>query len=55
METDGPYLAPEPYRGNVAHPGMIPLIAEQIAKIKAVSLDSVYEQTRKNTKAMYGI
>merc|ERR1712216_128815 len=36
LETDGPYMAPEPYRGEVAHPGHIPWVAEGVAKARGV-------------------
>jgi len=55
LETDGPYLAPTPHRGAVAHPGFIPRIAEQIAQVKEVSVEEVYTAARENTRNMYGI
>lgn len=55
LETDGPYLAPIPFRGKVATSGMIPKIAEKIAMIKEVDVEKVYEVARMNTKAVYGI
>ncbi|MBF0431778.1 MAG: TatD family hydrolase [Fibrobacteria bacterium] len=55
LETDGPYMAPVPYRGKPCHSGYIPLIAEKISEIKAIPLDQVYDQIRVNTRAMYGI
>jgi len=55
LETDGPFMAPVPFRGQVCHSGHIPFIASKIAEIKNVSLETVYESTRQNTKTMYGI
>lgn len=55
LETDGPFLAPVPHRGKVATSGMIPRIVEEIAKIKSVSVEEVYKQTRINTSKIYGI
>lgn len=55
LETDGPYLAPVPHRGQPAHPGHIPLIAAKIAELKGVSVDSVYTAARENTRKIYGI
>lgn len=55
LETDGPYLAPIPHRGQPAHPGHIPLIAAKIAELKGVSVDAVYAAARENTKKVYGI
>ncbi|MGL1934342.1 MAG: TatD family hydrolase [Fibrobacterales bacterium] len=55
LETDGPYMAPIPFRGKKAHPGMIPHIASMIAEVKNISLESVYTACRENTRVMYGI
>lgn len=55
LETDGPYLAPEPFRGKVAHPGHIPLIAKALAGIKACEADEVLIAARNNTRIIYGI
>lgn len=55
LETDGPFLAPVPYRGKVATSGMIPKIVAEIAKLKSVSEEEVYRQTRINTTNIYGI
>lgn len=55
LETDGPYLAPVPHRGKPAHPGHIPLIAQKIAELKSVSVESVYDAARKSTREVYGI
>ncbi len=55
LETDGPFLAPVPFRGKIAHSGMIPYIAECIAKLKKVPVEQLYEQVRKNTEVVYGI
>ena len=59
LETDGPYMVPtiakQQYGERVCHSGLIPEIAAAIAKIKRVSLEEVYRQTREATKNMYGI
>lgn len=57
LETDAPYLVPSNV-GKImkwSHPGMIPLIAEQVAKIKKMDLDTVLEHALQNTKHIYGI
>lgn len=53
LETDSPYLIPEPYRGNSNEPAYIPLIARKIAEIKGVSLDSVMSATSGNVKMIF--
>lgn len=55
LETDGPYLAPIPYRGKPAHPGHIPYIAMKIAELKGVQVGVVYAAARENTRRIYGI
>ncbi len=37
LETDAPYLTPEPYRGKKNNSSYIPLIAEKVASIKGIS------------------
>lgn len=55
LETDAPYMAPVPYRGQVCHPGMIPRIAEAIASTHGVPVSDVYRSSRENTRSVYGI
>eukprot|EP00743_Colponemidia_sp_Colp-15_P004186 GILK01004516.1.p1 GENE.GILK01004516.1~~GILK01004516.1.p1 ORF type:complete len:331 (+),score=21.51 GILK01004516.1:72-1064(+) len=53
LETDGPFMAPIPYRGSVSHPGYVPLIAAQVGTIKHLSRDDVLRQTMENAKVCY--
>ncbi len=55
LETDSPYLAPEPHRGETNTPANLPLIAEQIAEIWDCEVDKVAEQTSTNTKDLFKI
>jgi TatD DNase family protein len=55
LETDGPYMAPAPRRGEVAHPGHVPYIAAKIAEIKGVSIEEVFVAAREATRRVYGI
>ncbi len=55
LETDCPYLSPEPFRGKRNEPKNLIYIADKIAKIKNVSIEEVVEQTTKNTKRLYDI
>lgn len=55
LETDGPYMAPTPYRGGTAHPGMVHKVAERIAEVKGVDLGLVLRTTRENTRRVYGV
>lgn len=45
LETDSPYLSPEPYRGRENEPARIIHIASKIAQIKNISLEKVLEIT----------
>jgi TatD DNase family protein len=55
IETDGPYMCPEPFRGQTAHPGHVHRIAERIAEWKGVALGLVMNATRASTAAVYCI
>eukprot|EP01100_Stratorugosa_tubuloviscum_P011260 TRINITY_DN4_c0_g1_i5.p1 TRINITY_DN4_c0_g1~~TRINITY_DN4_c0_g1_i5.p1 ORF type:complete len:327 (-),score=149.50 TRINITY_DN4_c0_g1_i5:187-1167(-) len=55
LETDGPFMAPVPFRGQTAHPGHIPIVAQQVALIKNIPIEQVLQQTLQNTKQMYNL
>lgn len=55
LETDCPYMSPEPYRGKVNEPKNIPIIAEKIADIKNIKIDEVEKNTTKNAEKMFKI
>ncbi len=55
LETDCPYLAPEPYRGKRNHSEYLNMVAEKIAEIKNVTKEEVIEVTRNNALKVYGI
>ncbi len=48
VETDAPYLAPVPYRGKTNQPGYVRHVAEEIARLKGISLEQVSMKTTKN-------
>jgi len=48
IETDSPYLAPVPYRGKTNQPAFVKYVAEEIAKIKGISLEEVAQTTTNN-------
>jgi TatD DNase family protein len=48
LETDSPYLTPEPYRGQKNEPHNVIFVAKKIAEIKNVSLEKVLEITTQN-------
>lgn len=53
IETDCPYLAPEPYRGKLCHSGMIALTAEKIAEIRGCTAEEVLKQTYLNAQKLF--
>ncbi len=52
-ETDSPYLTPEPYRRSRNVPSYVIIVARTIAKIKAISQDSVQLSTVQNAKNIF--
>ncbi|HOA80332.1 MAG TPA: TatD family hydrolase [Defluviitaleaceae bacterium] len=55
IETDAPYLSPEPYRGRRNDSTKLKFIAEKIAQIKGLDLDSVASITKENAKKLFEI
>ncbi len=55
LETDSPYLAPEPYRGRPNAPKNIKIVAQYLAKLLNVSLQEVTEKTFDNTLKIYNV
>ncbi len=53
VETDAPFLAPEPYRGKRNEPIYVVEVAKKVAEIKNLSFAQVAEQTFKNTQALF--
>lgn len=52
IETDAPYLPPHPHRGQRNEPAYVRLVAEAIARIKAIPLDEVARTTTHNARAL---
>jgi len=48
VETDSPYLAPVPYRGKPNQPAYVLHVAEEIARLRDISLDEVMQATTDN-------
>ena len=55
IETDSPYLAPVPFRGKRNEPAYVRFIAEQIARLKSITLDSVMNVTSSNFFSLFNI
>ena len=48
IETDSPYLAPVPFRGKQNEPALVKHVAEEIAKIRADSVENIAQETSRN-------
>ncbi|HXE40548.1 MAG TPA: TatD family hydrolase, partial [Azonexus sp.] len=48
VETDSPYLAPVPYRGKPNQPAYVRYVAEEIARLRAIELDTLVTATTDN-------
>ena len=48
IETDSPYLAPIPYRGNTNEPAWVSKVGEYIAQLKGVSVEHLADRTSNN-------
>lgn len=55
LETDCPYLAPEPHRGKRNDSSFIPFIAQRIGEILGISAQAVLDVTNKNARALYNL
>ncbi|MGN1165644.1 MAG: TatD family hydrolase [Lachnospiraceae bacterium] len=53
LETDCPYLAPEPYRGKRNNSSYIKHVAEEVARLKHVTCEEVLRQTEENARKLY--
>ena len=55
VETDSPYLTPEPFRGKKNDPSKVEYTARKVAEIKGLSLEEVAAKTKENAMRFYGI
>jgi TatD DNase family protein len=53
IETDSPYLSPDPFRGKSNEPANVKIVAENVALIKEVSFEEVCNLTTKNFKNFF--
>jgi len=53
LETDGPFLAPEPRRGKRNEPALILFTAKRVAELKGMDLDSVARTTTRNAEKLF--
>jgi TatD DNase family protein len=55
IETDSPYLSPEPLRGKRNHSGNLRYIAETIAALKGVDMETTAAATTENARRLFGL
>ncbi len=55
LETDSPFLSPEPYRGKINEPYNVLYVAKKIAEIKGETLEKVLEITTENAKYQFDL
>ena len=55
LETDAPYLAPVPHRGQRNESAFLPLVAAKVADIKGLSLQEIETITTHNAETLFGI
>ena len=55
LETDCPYMAPEPFRGKRNDPGKLYRMAEKLAEIRGLSVEEIHRITVENGKRLYRI
>jgi TatD DNase family protein len=48
VETDSPYLAPVPHRGKTNRPGLVRHVAEEVARLRGITLEAVADATSRN-------
>ncbi|NLF83440.1 MAG: TatD family hydrolase, partial [Candidatus Gastranaerophilales bacterium] len=55
LETDAPFLAPHPYRGQTNEPAYIKLIAEEIARLRGITIEELADATTANAEKLFKI
>ena len=54
VETDGPFLAPQPYRGKRNEPAYVSYVARRLAEVRGISETEIASQTSANAVELFG-
>lgn len=55
VETDCPYLSPEPYRGKLNHPARVAVTLQRLAELRGVDFTALARQTTANAERLFGL
>lgn len=55
IETDSPYLTPVPFRGQINNPSKVKLVAQELAKVLNLNIDTICKITTENAKRFYNL
>lgn len=55
IETDAPYLAPVPHRGKLNQPAYVRHVAEEIARLRGLTVDEIGERTTENFRRLFAL
>jgi TatD DNase family protein len=55
VETDGPFLTPEPYRGKRNEPAYVAYVVDRLAGLKGLSTEKMAEITTQNAETFFGV
>ncbi len=55
LETDSPFLTPEPHRGKRNEPGYVKYVGEELARVRGLEAEEVAEKTTENAGRLFGL
>jgi TatD DNase family protein len=55
VETDSPFLAPVPHRGETNRPALVPVVGEAVAAVRDVPVEIIEQATWDNAAALFGL